>query len=63
MVIVLLMGGGFYFYDVFSQSLRLDSWISPVISGLFKLTFMLIRISITGHIIIVAISSKEAEVK
>jgi hypothetical protein len=30
-VIVLLMGGGFYFYEVMSQSLRFDEWVSLVI--------------------------------
>lgn len=63
MVIVLLMGGGLYFYEVFSQSLSLDSWISPAISGLFKFTCIPVVISIMRHVIIAAISLKEAKAK
>jgi hypothetical protein len=63
MVIALLLGGGLYFYEVLSQSVGLEAWASPVIPGLIHLTFMLVIISIVGHIIIAAISPKEAEAK
>jgi hypothetical protein len=62
-VIMLLMGGGFYFYEVMSQSLRFDEWVSLVIPELIKLTLILIIVSIIGHIMIVTISPKEAEAK
>jgi hypothetical protein len=45
-VIMLLMGGGFYFYEVMSQSLRFDEWVSLVIPELIKLTLILIIVSI-----------------
>tara|TARA_B100000809_G_C14844895_1_gene426141 strand:- start:162 stop:584 length:423 start_codon:yes stop_codon:yes gene_type:complete len=63
MVVALLLGGGLYFYEVLSQSMGLDGWISPAIPGLLKLTLMLVIVSIIGHIIIAAISPKEAEAK
>lgn len=63
MVIILLMGGGLYFYKVFSQSSRLDSWISSTIFRLFKFTCTLVVIPILGHVIVAAISSRETEVK
>jgi hypothetical protein len=63
MLIALLLGGGLYFYEVLSQSMGLEGLISPLIPGLIKLTFMLVIISIIGHIIIAAISPKEAEAK
>jgi DNA-binding XRE family transcriptional regulator len=60
---MLLMGGGFYFYEVMSQSLRFDEWVSLVIPELIKLTLILIIVSIIGHIMIVTISPNEAEAK
>ena len=63
MVIALLMGGGFNFYEMISQSLRLDDWVYPVIPELIRLTLMLIIVSIIGHIMIATIFSKEAEAK
>ena len=63
MVIALLLGGGLYFYEVLSQSMGLETWVSPVLPGLIQLTFTLVIISIIGHIIIAAMSPKEAEAK
>ena len=57
------MGGGFYFYEVMSQSLRFDEWVSIVIPELIKLTLILIIVSIIGHMMIVTISPNEAEAK
>jgi hypothetical protein len=63
MFVVLLLGGSLYFYEVLSQSMGLEGLISPIIPGLIKLTFMLVIMSIIGHIIIAAISPKEAAAK
>jgi hypothetical protein len=63
MVAVLLLGGGLYFYEVFSQSVGLDALISPAIPGVIKLTFIMVVVSIIGHIIIAAISPKDAEAR
>ena len=52
MVIALFLGGGHYFYEVLSQSVGLNGMISLVIPGLIKLTFMLVIVSVIGHIII-----------
>jgi hypothetical protein len=61
MVIILPMGGGLYFYKVFSQSSRLDSGIFPTIFELFKFICTPVVIPILGHVIIAAISSRETE--
>ena len=63
MVVALLLGGSFYFYEVLSQSMGLDGWISPVIPGLVQLTLSMVIVSIIGHIIIAALSPKEAKAK
>ena len=54
-------GWRFYFNEVISQSSNLDGWISLVIPELFKLNFILVIVSIIGHTLIAAISSKVAQ--
>jgi hypothetical protein len=63
MVIALLMGGGLYFYEVLFQSMGLDGWVSPVLPGLIQLTFIMVFVSIIGHIITAAISPVQAEAR
>ena len=63
MVITLSLGGGLYFYEVVLQSTGLDGWISPAITELIQLTFIMVAVSSIGHIIIAAISPADAEAR